>query len=245
MSKQDLPPIPDQATFLETLSSQSIGVALIQSFEGYDIGDHAPLSMQYLLQQYYLYPSHNGNPPFTLSSPREDHPIAPWSMSTRTHFSGSPVTTIESTPDSPYINPDDLNMAPEIVTATHSHHWDMTTDAIHDMCFAFDDSNSPTGYWYDKQEQFARKSKSKPKLNQMISYDQVHRLLQFQPDRWGTGARIELWQLTQLSKSNKPTYRLESGYTLEGLSLVDYLAFLSLDPQIFSKITSGRISLTE
>ncbi len=217
----------------------------MESFQGYDQSEHAPLPMQYLLQQYYLYPSSAGNPPFTLRSPGKDQPIAPWQYEYQTHFSRSQATTIESTPDSPSIDPKDLHMAPKIVTATYNHHWFILGDVDHDMCFAFDQYNSATGYWYVKPEpdDRSRSSKSNLKLNEMISSDQVSRLLQLQPDRWGTGAHIELWKLR--GSLDPATYQLQAGYTLTGLSLVDYLAFLSLDPQIFNKDGEGRISLTE
>lgn len=240
MSKQDLPPIPDQAAFLETLSPQSIGVALMQSFDGYDTGDHVPLPMQYLLQRYYLCPSYDGDPVFTLRSPKEGDAIAPWSYNSRSFH---PSTTDKSTPDSPHIVPEDVKNADTIVTVTDTHHYYLAT-ATQDMIFAPDEHDRTLrAYWYTKHPE---DGVPQP----MISLDPVRNLLQHQPKRWYIGARIELWTPTNTVDRDseniiRTSYQLQAGYALKGLSLVNYLAFLSLDPQIFNKSTDGRISLTE
>lgn len=240
MPKQDLPPILDGARFLETLSPISIGTALMESFQGYDQCQPAPLPMQYLLQEYYLYPSHYGDPVFTLRSPREDEAIAPWSYFSK---SRSPATTDQSTPNSPYIVPEAVGNASTIVTVTDNHHYYMATRATQDMVIALDEHDgTPRAYWYVKHR---KNAVPKP----MFSLDPVRNLLQHQPERWDTGARIELWTPTntmdRYSKEIIGTYQLQAGYALSGLSLVSYLAFLSLDPQIFNRSTDGRISLTE
>lgn len=240
MPISDLPPIPDQATFLETLSPNSIGAVLMESFQGYDQSQHAPLPMQYLLQRYYLCPSYDGDPVFTLRSPKEGDAIAPWS-----YHSGSshPATTDKFTPYSPHIVPEDVENADTIVTVTDTHHYYLATRAIQDMVFAFDEHDiTPRAYWYLKHWEY---DVPKP----MFSLDPVRNLLQHQPERWRIGALLELWTPTNTVDRDSGniigTYQLQAGYTLKGLSLVNYLAFLSLDPQIFNKSPSGRISLTK
>ena len=169
----------------ETISIAELGQRLFALFS-----KPAPEAVTRLSQQYYIY----------------HLPVTKWEIFVKS------ITTDHFSPDTPWIQSLDLHSAPEIITATISHH-NLGFGPQTDLLVA-DHNPHLAVYTYPKRYNMG------PVVPQpLTNFDLVRQLLSYQPDRWDDGTAIQLW-----NNNAEGFYTLKQYLSLKGLSLNGLLA---------------------
>lgn len=212
--------IREQLPPLDTLTPKRLGEHLFSTFDGHANYAHPSAQLAYLLREYRVYPSHSGDPEFTLTAPKEDGPVEPWKLRPLIDSDDVSANTDSFTPEHPYLFAGSIDYAPHIVTVTHGHHF-LIHRIDHDILIAQTQDHELHPFWYRKSDGRSRRDPIDPQP--LIDLRSVRRMVTYEPDRWGTGALIEFWRL------NRNVYNLQAGLDLKGLSLQDFLRFMTAD----------------
>ncbi|OGG35685.1 hypothetical protein A2363_04160 [Candidatus Gottesmanbacteria bacterium RIFOXYB1_FULL_47_11] len=204
----------DRLRSAEPLTSWTIGKQIFRAFDGYDTYQPPSAQLEFLLRNYLVYPTHDGAPLFTLTSPNPEDPILPWENYRPTDFS-STETSYNYSAYSPEFFPGPLNFAPHVITVTNTHHRYLNRTKEERDIIMGRHSNLITPYWYIKGEHPVN-----PRL--MTDILAVSDLL-----RTRDHELIQLWKLDD----PKEVYTLQAGLTLYDISLGDFCRVLTAAPE--------------
>ena len=217
----------DRLPLVETLTPSALGPRLFAAFEGYNTHGLPPYQVRFLLKNYLLYSTGDGNPVCKIDSPRRGDPVLPWQNVNTVSRWGDPATTNRHTADAPHIIPADFQNVFKIITVTDSHHFWKSRREEHDIVIS-QSGQTLIPYWYIKGER-----PIKPQHMIDLASISSDPLWEKRPD--GFGAFIQLWQFLPCVN----TYQLQAALKLNEISLKDFFHVMGAQPSELQKIEAA------